>query len=154
MGHMPGPHSRSREGIYFAPRGREVVMFSKRKISVLLGASLVCGGLTLSPMATAETAPLSNVASPEIYKVLAENELFRVVLATWQPGQRDVQHSHPANAVYRLTDCKNKVYRPDGSIAREGELKAGTVGLQKPIESHSYQNVGDKVCQVVIVERK
>jgi beta-alanine degradation protein BauB len=102
----------------------------------------------------ADDAPLSNVAEPGVYKVLAENDQFRVVLATWKPGQRDAFHSHPANAAYRLTDCKNKVYLPDGSTARGGEVKAGTVILQKAIASHSFENVSDKECQSLIVELK
>ena len=102
----------------------------------------------------ADDVPLSNVAEPGVYKVLAENDQFRVVLATWKPGQRDAFHSHPANAAYRLTDCKNKVYLPDGSTARGGEVKAGTVLLQKPVASHSFENVSDKECQTLIVELK
>jgi len=116
----------------------------------------LCSGTLLGAAftAVAEDAPLSVHANPEIYKVLAENDEFRVVLATWKPGQRDTWHSHPANASYRLTDCKNKVYLPDGSVARGGEVKAGSVILQKPVVSHSFENVSDKECQSLIVERK
>jgi hypothetical protein len=123
--------------------------------SWVIGAAvgIVLTGLTAAVQA-AEDAPLAYVADPGVYKVLAENDLFRVLLATWQPGQRDAYHSHPANVAYRLTDCKNKVFKPDGSLARAGEVKAGSVVLQNPISSHSYQNVSDKVCQALIIERK
>ena len=109
---------------------------------------------SISTLSRSADVPLSHVAEPGVYKVLAENDKFRVVLATWQPGQRDAFHSHPANAAYRLTDCKNKLYKPDGSLARSGEVKAGTVILQEPVASHSFENVSDKVCQTLIVERK
>lgn len=55
--------------------------------------------------------PLSHEADPDVYRVIAENENFRVIVATWQPGQQDAPHSHPANAAYRLTDCKNRIFQ-------------------------------------------
>ena len=123
-------------------------------IRSLLAASVFCGGFGAPILAIAEDAPLSNVADPSVYKVLDENELFRVVLATWQPGQRDAYHSHPANAAYRLGDCKVRVYGPGNKVMVERDAKAGTVNLQKPISSHSLENLSSHVCQVLIVERK
>jgi predicted metal-dependent enzyme (double-stranded beta helix superfamily) len=98
--------------------------------------------------------PLSHEADPDVYRVIAENENFRVIVATWQPGQQDAPHSHPANAAYRLTDCKNRIFKLDGSIAREGEVKAGSVVLQDPVPGHSFKNMSDNVCQTLIVESK
>lgn len=129
-------------------------MNTNRKIKTLAAAAFLCGGVGVPAMVAAGDAPLSYVASPDVYKVLAENELFRVVLATWQPGQRDIQHSHPANAAYRLNDCKVRVYGADGKVETERDAKAGGVNLQKPIASHSLENLGTSVCQVLIVERK
>lgn len=125
--------------------------FSK---SMAVAAAMVFCSLAIPVISQAEEAPPAHIADPEVYEVLAENDQFRVVRATWKPGQRDAYHSHPANAAYRLTDCKNKVYRPDGSIAREGEPEAGSVKLQNPIASHSFENVSDHECQTLIVERK
>lgn len=156
------------EGVFFPERGDGVVLPQWQTIPMegimkaktlwwKAGAMTIAAGFAvfgLPGICAAEDAPLSYAAEPAVYKLLAENELFRVVLATWKPGQRDAYHSHSANAAYRLTDCKNKVYRPDGSIAREGEVKAGTVALQNPIVSHSYENVSDHECQALIVERK
>lgn len=130
------------------------------KAYTLFNKTLVAGTLCSIAMmgipmtSHADDVPPSHIAEPGVYKVLAENDLFRVVLATWKPGQRDAYHSHPANAAYRLTDCKNRIYLPDGSVARGGEVKAGSVNLQAPIASHSFENASDKECQVLIVERK
>lgn len=127
------------------------VLFQKNTlVSFMVGAAM----FVLSGANQAGDVPMSHVAEPGVYKVLAENDKFRVVLATWKPGQRDAFHSHPANAAYRLTDCKNKIYKPDGSLARSGEVKAGSVILQEPVVSHSFENVSDKECQTLIVERK
>ncbi len=112
--------------------------------------------MLVAPMATqAEDVPLAMVAEPGVYKVIAENDEFRVILATWQPGQRDAYHGHPSNVAYRITDCKNQVFKADGTLARPpGEVKAGSVILQKPVKSHSLENISDHVCQVLIVEKK
>ena len=80
--------------------------------------------------------------------------MFRVVLATWKPGRRDVFHSHPANAAYRLNDCNMRVYGPDDKVQSEGARPAGTVNLQAPVPGHSLENRGNADCQVLIVERK
>ena len=95
---------------------------------------LVCGvaflGLT-QPIAMAnDTAPPANVASPDVYKVLAENDQFRVLEATWQPGQEDNYHSHPADRVslYR-TDCTLRLTSIDGRIYCRFPLQAQ--GLHK-----------------------
>jgi hypothetical protein len=132
----------------------KIRMNTNCNIKTLLAAGIIFGGLCVPVLATADDAPLSYVADPGVYKLLAENELFRVVLATWKPGQRDTYHSHSANAAYRLGDCKVRVYGPDGKVTREAEAKAGTVNLQAPIPSHSLQNISSHECQVLIVERK
>ena len=121
---------------------------------------LVCGvaflGLT-QPIAMAnDTAPPANVASPDVYKVLAENDQFRVLEATWQPGQEDNYHSHPADRVslYR-TNCTLRLTSIDGST-RIGKPIAGTAKARtgKPVRSHKAKNIGDQTCIVRIVELK
>jgi hypothetical protein len=66
--------------------------------------------------ALAENAPPAPVASPEVYKIVAETMEWRVLKATWQPGQEDKLHSHPANQVSLYqTDCKLRLTNLDGS---------------------------------------
>ena len=56
--------------------------------------------MTFGTLSTAaEVAPRGSEASPDVYKVLAENDQWRVLEATWQPGQEDNMHSHPGNRV-------------------------------------------------------
>ncbi|NJD56513.1 MAG: cupin domain-containing protein [Nitrospirae bacterium] len=104
--------------------------------------------------AMAEDVAPSYKASPEVYKVIAENEHFRVVIATWKPGQRDAMHSHEGPLVgYRLTDCNLKVYTPDGK-ATAREAKRGEALFNPVIAAHAVENVGTSDCQLVIVEKK
>lgn len=71
----------------------------------------------------AQDVPRSFDASPDVYKVIGENDQYRVIAATWAPGQRDNWHSHGAVvAVYALTDCTVRPHTPDGqaNIGRPG----------------------------------
>jgi quercetin dioxygenase-like cupin family protein len=118
----------------------------------ILGVSLAFA-IGAGPVVAEDVAP-SYKASPDVYKVIAENEHFRVVIATWKPGQRDKMHSHEGPLVgYRLTDCNLKVYTPDGS-AKAREAKKGEALFNPVIAAHSVENVGSSDCQLVIVEKK
>ncbi|HEX9137336.1 MAG TPA: hypothetical protein VF905_10390 [Nitrospirota bacterium] len=118
----------------------------------ILGVSLAFA-IGAGPVVAEDVAP-SYKASPDVYKVITENEHFRVIMATWKPGQRDKMHSHEGPLVgYRLTDCNLKVYNPDGS-AKAREAKRGEALFNPVIAAHSVENVGSSDCQLVIVEKK
>jgi hypothetical protein len=108
----------------------------------------------LAAAAQAQPAvPPSFVASPEVYRVVAENEQYRVVLVTWKPGQRDAPHAHPMAATYFLTDCVLRSFAPDGS-SRDGSPKAGYAAVQPPIAAHQVENIGAAECRLVMFEPK
>jgi len=117
-------------------------------ITVSLGGLLI----HLSANVIAENVPESHVASPEIYKVLSEGDGLRVILATWKPGQKDNMHSHPSLAAYSLTNCSARVFKADGATA-DKQLKAGNSRTKGPTKKHSFQNIGKKICQTLLVER-
>ena len=115
-------------------------------------------GLTMTqPIVLAnDNAPPAHVASPEVYKILAENDQFRVIEAIWQPGQEDNYHSHtPDRVSLYQTDCTLRLTNADGS-SRVGKPKAGTAKARtgKPVKSHKAKNLGDQVCIIRIVELK
>lgn len=122
-------------------------MISKRIVQGTAVLAIACA-------AAAQDVPLSYVAAPAVYKLLAEDGNFRVILATWQPGQKDVQHSHSAAAVYRLTDCTSRLFGADGKVIGEGSAKAGSTVLQNMISAHSVENIGTSECRILLVERK
>lgn len=113
-------------------------------------AAAVSGSVVLGSV-QAQQLPRSFVASPDIYKVLAQNEQFKVISVTWKPGQKDVIHSHPANAVYYLTDCSLRIHAPDGT-SREGHPKAGAAIVQAPIPGHVLENIGQSDCRLIMFE--
>lgn len=119
-----------------------------------LQIALACFTSASSLSALAQDAPPSYKASPAVYKLIGEDENFRVILATWQPGQRDQWHSHLPAAVYSLTGCGGqRLYAPDGKYV-ERKSAIGQVTLNKAIASHSFENRSSRECQALIVERK
>lgn len=116
-----------------------------------LALSLATALCAAAAPAQAQPLPRSFVASPDIYKVLAQNEQFKVIAVTWQPGQKDVLHSHPANGVYYLTDCSIRIHAPDGTF-RDAQPKAGFAVVQQPIPGHVLENTGKSECRLVMFE--
>jgi quercetin dioxygenase-like cupin family protein len=107
-----------------------------------------------SETAVAQVSPPSWTASPDVYKVIAENGQFRVVEATWNPGQRDQFHSHPNGGFfYFVTECSLRFHSPDGRV--ENVIRsAGDAGSQPAFDSHWVENVGKETCKLVIFEPK
>ena len=123
-----------------------------KRLIVLLCALylvLVYGTASAGP----DDMPLSFQASPDVYQVMVDNDEMRVVLATWQPGQKDKDHSHPMIAVYTIKDCQLRVTTPDGK-SRDVSNKAGLARINQPVKSHSVENIGKTECQQVLVELK
>ncbi len=130
-------------------------MKANREIRMLLVAGIVAGGMGVPVIAAADNAPQpSYVAAPGVYKVLAENEKFRVIRATWKPGQRDEWHSHLPGAVYVVNDCgTHRTHTPDGKSI-DKPRKAGDVIVIGTIPSHAVENTGTTDCIQIIFEPK
>jgi len=126
----------------------------KNTVGFLSGSLVAFTILGATGSAIAQTVPHSLVASPDIYKVIAENEQYRVIEVTWKPGQRDVVHSHPASAVYNLMDCTLRSFDSSGVARWTGQARAGTATVQQPIPAHSIENVGQSECKLIMFEPK
>ena len=107
-----------------------------------------------SSAAVAQTSSTSYQGDPDVYKVIYEDQNFRVIAANWKKGLRDKVDSHPVPSVYYgITDCIIRLYSEDGKI-NDITTKAGTAGTTPVTPSHSAENVGPADCQLVFVERK
>lgn len=133
-------------------KGKENTMQLKR-LSLIL--SIVIGGAFAVPQAVwAQAVPRSFVASPDVYKVIAENEQYRVIEATWKPRQRDTWHSHGSVvAAYSLTGCTSRLHTPDGKSI-DNNTKAGQARIRPVAPSHSFENVGKTECKSILFEPK
>ena len=128
------------------------MLFARTTLILSIVSGSIPGLLVFAGTTWAQEAPRSYVASPDIYKVVAQNDQYVVIVGTWAPGQRDILHSHPAGGGYYLTNCKLRNTLADGR-ARESEPKAGS-GFTFPPVAHHVQNIGDSECKMVIVEQK
>jgi quercetin dioxygenase-like cupin family protein len=123
------------------------------RVAIALGATVI---FSVAPAAIlmAQSSPPTFQADPSVYKVIFENESFRVIAATWKAGQTDQPHSHPVpSVIYALNDCTLKITNPDGTT-RDLVSKAGAAAAIPITASHSAHNVGSTDCQAVFVERK
>jgi len=115
------------------------------------GALLMLGATAVSQAGDVEP---DYKASPEVYKVIAESDDLRVVLATWPVGAKDKMHSHPkAFAVYTLKECDRKLTKADGTFNVK-HLKPGSSRIIGPVGAHYFENIGKTECQQVLVELK
>lgn len=121
--------------------------------SALIRSLPIVAGLGTAGIAPAQEVPRSFVASPAIYHVARQSEKCLVIEVAWKPGERDKFHSHPAAGTYFLTACHLRRYYPDGS-PRDVNVPAGAWFTQKPVVSHSIQNMGDSECKLVMFEPK
>jgi len=96
---------------------------------------------------------LKVAGGPETHKVVLDNDQVRMLDARLQPGQKVAMHSHPANTVYYVTDCKLKVTSPDGKTT-VAEPKAGTAIYRGGETKHAAENVGSAECHLVQTELK
>lgn len=124
---------------------------SARRLAATLAAAAIAALAAAPAQAQAQQLPRSYIASPDIYRVLAQNDQFKVIAVTWKPGQKDVLHSHPANAVYYLTDCSLRLHAMDGSY-RDAQPKAGAALVQAPIPGHVLENIGSSECRLIMFE--
>jgi hypothetical protein len=110
--------------------------------------------LTASYAALAQTALPTYQGDPDVYKVIFEDQNFRVIATTRKKGVHDKEHGHPVpSIVYNITDCTTKTYTPDGKTS-EVTRKAGSASAVPVIPSHSAENIGSADCQQIFVERK
>jgi len=122
--------------------------------------TLALGTLALASLASsavlAQNAPPSYEGDPDVYKVIFEDQNFRVIDSIRKKGVHDKPHSHPVpSIVYHVTDCTSQVYGPDGKAAPSPTNgKAGTAFAVPIIAAHSAENIGPEDCHQIFVERK
>jgi hypothetical protein len=110
--------------------------------------------ILMASAAAADNAAPTYQGDPDTYKVIFEDQNFRVIAATWKKGVTDKPHSHPVPFVtYTLDDCTIRIHNPDGSTRqldnKPGGIFAGTISA-----SHQAENVSANDCHAILVERK
>jgi len=124
------------------------------RITLALGAMALVS--LASSAAMAQNAPPSYEGDPDVYKVIFEDQNFRVIDSIRKKGVHDKLHSHPVpSIVYHLTDCTSLSYGPDGKpTGSPSNRKAGTAQTGSITPAHSVENIGPEDCHQIFVERK
>lgn len=91
--------------------------------------------------------------SPDIFKILLENEHVRVVKYSLRPGEKDEWHTHPAKSSYVVSGGKLKVNLKNGEtiLAEENE---GTASWMDYVGEHFVENIGNTTVTIVFTEVK
>ena len=96
---------------------------------------------------------LPEEVSPDIYKVMLENEDVKVLEVTFAPGQGDNMHEHGVITYNVVKGGKFLSTLPDGTV-NEMDVPDGFVGHGNSIVKHQMKNVGNDTIKVIIVEHK
>src|SRR6185312_2166979 len=105
-----------------------------------------------SVAAYAQEAKPSYEGDPDTYKVIFEDQNFRVIEAVWKAGTTDKPHTHPLpSVIYNVTGCTIKLHNADGKVV-EATSKPGTANAVPIItKTHSAENPGSTDCRAIIV---
>jgi len=90
--------------------------------------------------------------SPDIYKVILDNDDVTVMEITFKPGQSDNMHSHMVHTVYVIQGGKIKLTMPDGT-SKEMEVPSGAT-MHLGTATHQATNTGDTELKLLAVEHK
>ncbi len=126
----------------------------RRAVGLTLKALIILAGGVMPTTTVADEAPDAVTASPDVYKVIAENDSLRMVAATWKPGQRDMMHSHPAIGIYILSDCEKMLVHYADGTSEDWSAESGAAGTNAPVTSHAIENIGDTECRLIFFEPK
>jgi quercetin dioxygenase-like cupin family protein len=90
--------------------------------------------------------------SPDIHKVIFENDQIRVLKVTVKPGDTVAMHRNPENINYILKSGTLRLTSPDGS-AMNIDVAEGQV-IPAPVGAHAVENVGGTEVQTICIELK
>jgi hypothetical protein len=119
---------------------------------IVLAAAL----FSLSSFAAyAQDAKPTYEGSPDTYKIIFENDNFRVIEATWKAGSTDKPHTHPVpSVIYNITGCALKIRNADGKVIDATSKPDTANAVPLVTQPHTAENVGKTDCRAIMVEKK
>lgn len=118
--------------------------------SVVVAAFIATPALTHSQQ-TQQIDPV--IVSPDMYKVLLENDHVRVVDYVIEPGQRDQWHTHPPKASYVVSGGTFRITLADSTSFLSPDT-TGTASWRGSTPLHYARSVGSTPIHVILVEPK
>jgi len=114
---------------------------------------IIMSALLLTEISLArEVNEHANIASPDKYQVLLENEQVLVLRMTLKPGESDNWHKHNAETVYFEQGGKAKIKTSEADFI-ELDIPNGFV-MWHDSWQHQVFNIGNSTITAIIVERK
>lgn len=86
------------------------------------------------------------------YNTIFENDCVRVLDYKDVPGDKTIQHKHPAFVLYSLSNFKRSITLPDGTVLQR-QFKAGDV-MWSNAQTHIGTNTGETPTHIILVEMK
>jgi mannose-6-phosphate isomerase-like protein (cupin superfamily) len=121
------------------------------KIVAVVLTSFLAGVLTTLAFAHPAVQDPEKV-SPQLYKVLLENDQVKVLEWRLPAGQKEPMHKHHPGVVYEFGNGRFKVTTPDGKTeVSDGE--AGSV-FYRDTTTHAIENIGTTEGHALDVELK
>ena len=91
-------------------------------------------------------------SSPNNYKLLFEDDKYRVLEMTLNAGEKDNEHSHTSETVYFVSGGSVRISMPDGQ-SMDADIPDGHVMSHEPW-THTVENTGAKDVRAIIFETK
>ena len=90
--------------------------------------------------------------SPDVHRVLFENNVIRVLEVTVKAGAKVPMHTNPENVNYIVTPGTLRLIEPDGSSV-DITLAERQV-IPAPVGRHAVENVGSTQVRTICIELK
>ena len=93
------------------------------------------------------------LVSPDVYRVLFEDENVKVIEVEHEPGESDDFHGHHPMTWYAVQGGTLEMTAEDGSV-NVVEIKTGQVGRPLQGQIHKAKNIGDTKFKAILIEEK
>lgn len=100
------------------------------------------------------THPIDDIVkiSPDVHKVIFENDAIRVLEVTVKPGDRVPMHTNPENVNYIVKPGTLRLIEPDGSSVDIALAERQVIPA--PVGRHAVENVGASEVRTICIELK
>ena len=121
---------------------------------ILLGVLSIIAFTSISDDSSTVSLDLQpELVSPDVYKVLFEDENMKVIEVEHEPGESDDFHAHHPMTWYAVQGGILEMTAEDGLVSVV-EIKTGQVGRPLQGQVHRAKNIGDSKFKAILFEEK
>ena len=121
---------------------------------ILLGVLSIIAFTSISDDSSTVSLDLQpELVSPDVYRVLFEDENMKVIEVEHEPGESDDFHAHHPMTWYAVQGGILEMTAEDGLVSVV-EIKTGQVGRPLQGQVHRAKNIGDSKFKAILFEEK